>query len=344
MSQSAIPKGSWVLVTGATGLIGSSVSSEILSAGYKVRAPIRNAEKGSFLTSLFEKKYGAGVFDTVLISNMAEPGALTEAMKDCAGVVHIMNNNCFSPDPNEVITKSLAFVNNILTAAASTPSVKRVVYTSSASVLPPVAKPGLVTSSSWDPDADDIVAKAWAEPHVPEKATLVYYASKISEERACWEFVQREKPGFVLNTVVAGLIVGDNLHPKLISSSNGAVLGLLQSHPRAVGFLAGISPTYFVNLKDAALLHLAALTMDHVADQRILALGEIFDYNHTLDVLGKLVPGSNLPAKVDGLAKPVAELDTAASVELLKKLSQDGFVGLDESITRCISTAATGTA
>ncbi len=273
---------------------------------------------------------------------MTKPGALDEAMEGCAGVVHVASESSFSPDPNKVITPSVAFTKNILNSAAKASSVKRFVYTSSQATLPPLKEPGVIRGTSWRSDADGLIAHAWAEPYTPDKSPIVYVASKICAERACWEFVEQEKPGFVLNSVVSGFNIGDVIHPQLISSSNGVVLGMMKSNPFAVGFIKGISQTNFVNVEDNALLHLAALTMDDTQGQRLLALGEAFDLNRMVDVLESLAPDSNLPPKVDNLGAAMAEVDTTREAELLKTLGKKGFAGFDESVHQCLTTATGG--
>lgn len=87
------------------------------------------------------------------------------------------------------------------------------------------AEPGTITGGSWIADTDQLVSYARAEPYTADKSPVVYAASKVVAEKACFEFVDREKPGFVLNTVVHGFAHGDVYDPRLISSSNGAVLG-----------------------------------------------------------------------------------------------------------------------
>jgi nucleoside-diphosphate-sugar epimerase len=270
---------------------------------------------------------------------MTAPGSLDEAMVGCAGVVHPASEMAFLPDPNKMITPSVALVNSVLRTAAKTPSVKRVVFTSSQAVFPPASEPGIINGSSWNPKADGLIAYAWAEPYTPDKSPAVYAASKISAERACWDFVAREKPGFVLNTVVPGFAIGWSLDPKTISSSNSVVLGLLNNAPFAVGMLNALCPTNFVDLGDCALLHLAALTDEEVRNERLVALGEIFDYNRMVDVLEKLVPGSNLPQKLEDPGNPVVEIDTKREVALLKGLGKDGFTGFEESVRICLAGA-----
>lgn len=312
--------------------------------GYKVRAPIRNAEKGKIVSDVFDKKHGPDLYTTILIDNMAEPGALKEAMEGCLGVIHVMSDTSMSPDPNKIIPTSLEFVRNVLRSAAATPSVRRVVHTSSTAVLPSITEPATITSSSWRPDADKIIEHAWAAPYAPEKAWIVYQANKILEERACWDFVKHERPNFVFNTIIPAVTFGEVLHPKLISSTNGAVLGLLDSDPFSVAFITGASPSNFVNVNDVARLHLAALITDRVSSRRLLALGEVFDLNRMVDLLGKLVPGSSLLLKLENVAMPVATVDIAYELELLKDFGRSGFVGFDDAVIECVLTGTKGTA
>ncbi|KAI0389656.1 NAD(P)-binding protein [Xylariaceae sp. FL0594] len=309
-----------------------------MKAGFKVRAPIRSAEKGELVTKIFHERYGADAFSTVLIPDMSVEGSLDEALRGCAGVVHGASEMGFSPDPHQMITPTLNMLNNILRTAARTSSVKRVVTTSSQAVMPSIAEPGHQDASSWTPQADGVIAYAWAEPYTPEKAGAVYAAGKISSERACWHFVKSEKPGFVLNTVVPGFTIGATLHPDMpVTSSNSVVRGMLESVDFAVGFLKVLSPTNFVDLRDCALLHLAALANADIQGQRLLALGEAFDFDKIVDILAELQPENNLPEKLTDGARGQATIDTRREQELLKAMGkEDGFTSLKESIRLCI--------
>ena len=77
----AIPPGSTVLVTGANGFIGSHVTDQLIQAGYLVRGTSRDTAKTAWMTDMFDKKYGKGKFDAVVVTDMAESGAFDEACK-----------------------------------------------------------------------------------------------------------------------------------------------------------------------------------------------------------------------------------------------------------------------
>lgn len=75
----AIPPGSTVLVTGANGYIGSHVADQLIQAGYLVRGTSRDTTKTAWMSELFDKKYGKGKFEAVVVKDMAESGAFDEA-------------------------------------------------------------------------------------------------------------------------------------------------------------------------------------------------------------------------------------------------------------------------
>lgn len=82
----AIPPGSTVLVTGVNGFIGSHVADQLIQAGYLVRGTSRDKTKTAWMTEIFDKKYGEGKFEAVVVKDMAESGAFDEA---CRGTLRV---------------------------------------------------------------------------------------------------------------------------------------------------------------------------------------------------------------------------------------------------------------
>ena len=83
----AVPYGSTIVVTGASGLIGSHVVDQALAAGYKVRATSRSAETNSWLADHFNDKYGPGSVDIVEVADMEAEGAFNDVVKGTCAFV-----------------------------------------------------------------------------------------------------------------------------------------------------------------------------------------------------------------------------------------------------------------
>lgn len=78
---------SYILVTGATGLVGSHVVDNLLRKGYKVRAVARSKQKAdNFLSA---RAQYASKLDFYFIEDLTDPGAFDEAAKDIDGVIHV---------------------------------------------------------------------------------------------------------------------------------------------------------------------------------------------------------------------------------------------------------------
>lgn len=116
----------------------------------------------------------------------------------------------FGPDPNDVITPTVKFGLEIIKTAATIPTIKRFVYTSSstAATLPYPNKEFTVEHDSWDEPA---IEQAWAPPpYESDRVYAVYAASKTQTEQALWKFVKEAEPGFVLNTGITRTSLYEN--------------------------------------------------------------------------------------------------------------------------------------
>lgn len=160
-----------MLVTGATGYIGSHVVEELLAAGYKVRGTSRSKDKAAYLTDLMDKKFGKGNLEIVEVPDMIADDAYTEAVKGVSGIVHLASIVTFSANPDEVIPPTVKGTLNVLEAASTEPKVKSVVYTSSSTAaLSPVSNEKIiVTRDTWNNAAVERVRTS-ASPHAYGKS------------------------------------------------------------------------------------------------------------------------------------------------------------------------------
>lgn len=143
-------------------------------------------------------------------------------------MAHIATNVSFSSDPNAVIPEVVAGALSVLKSASRTPSVKRVVYTSSAITtgFPQPNTPLVTTPQSWNTAASTL---AWAPgPYEEDRKWPVYAASKTEAEQACWKYMEEEKPGFEFSTVLPCTNFGASLLKGQVAETLGWIETLLK--------------------------------------------------------------------------------------------------------------------
>ena len=94
-----------------------------------------------------------------------------------------------------------------------------------------------------------------------------------------------------------------------------------------------------VDVEDNALLHLAALTLPDVQNERLIAIADRFTYNGLLDIMAKYDLKKQLPDKLEDQPPICTEFDRKRSLELLGRYGRSGFISVEESVRRCLSTA-----
>lgn len=244
----------------------------------------------------------------------------------------------FRDDPNLVITPVVAGVKNALKAAASTPTVKRFVLTSSSNslTLPMPNTKYHLDQNSWN----EISSKeAWkTEGYDPAARPMhIYSASKVEGERAAWDFMEKEKPHFVLNTVCPNFNIGEILDKRQPGSSSGYIRALWEGNPQITGILQHFPPQFAIDVKDDARLHVAGLTMEDVKGERLLALTEPFNYSRWVESLKKIDPSKDFPPAPENEGKDIGTVDMKRSIELLKRMGVAGLTPLDESVKQLIA-------
>lgn len=118
-----------VLVTGASGFVGSAVVRNLVDAGWRVRALVRASSR---LDNL------AGVDAEPVTGDLRDLDSLVNAMRGCRGVFHVAADyRLWTPDAaatEAMYASNVEGSRNVLRAAART-GVARVVYTSSVATL-----------------------------------------------------------------------------------------------------------------------------------------------------------------------------------------------------------------
>lgn len=143
-----------VFLTGATGFVGSHVLRELLAAGFRVRALVRDA--GSRIDAC----------ETVA-GDLQHAGDLTQALEGCRYLVHCAALYSFAPGDRDAIARVNVRGTQTLFAAAHVAGVERAVLTSSSATLGP---------------CDD--SQPVTEEHYADENGEGYHHSKLEQERA----------------------------------------------------------------------------------------------------------------------------------------------------------------
>lgn len=218
-----------VLVTGATGFIGSHTTAALAGAGHDVVVLVRNPAR---LAPALDPH---GVNPEVVIGDMTDADAVTRAVSGCDAVIHAaaqigVGGGSAASDTN------LEGVRTVIGAAIDA-DVQRIVYTSSVTVHLPTDAPAVTVDCPL------------AEPMSP------YGASKLAAERLVRSW---QADGHPITTVVSGGIYGPQ--PTDLINSYAAVLAALDTL-----MLCPPGGTWVIDVRDVATL----LTRIVESDQRV---------------------------------------------------------------------------
>ncbi|KAF7376925.1 NAD(P)-binding protein [Mycena sanguinolenta] len=316
MSFDRIPKGSLLLVTGATGLIGSAVTDAALARGFKVRGVTRSISKAVLFQKSLDDKYGKGNFELVEVKDLAAPDAFDGVLEGVAGVLHLATDSSFSISYDVVVGSVVAATVGLMKAAAKVPSVKSFVLTSSRIAIfnPDYDQPEISPKlGQWGDHFVD-AAKQTPDDH-PMKPVLIYAASKVQGEHAAWDYYNSAHPSYSFNAILPDLVLGPAFNP----------------HPRPI--LQFVKPASLaVDVRDVASVHLAALLSTSTQGKRIWAAAHRFEINDILAIWREAFPQRKFVEDFKLPQQPKITLELAESEKLLKAFEGRSWLSLKESV------------
>ncbi|KAJ4185632.1 hypothetical protein NW767_012841 [Fusarium falciforme] len=332
--MSLVPPGGLVLVSGANGYIASVTIQVFLQRGYRVRGTVRSVASNAWMTTHFGPS-----FELVEIPDIHSPGAFDMALKGVDGVAHIAMNMDMSPQNQAIINNTIKTNLRLLEAAAAEPSVKSVVITSSlaACILPETGKPYRVTPATWNTAAIEQTARAWNGEGIPRWYGIAPYgAAKARGEQEAFKWVREHNPSFSFNTVVPNVNFGTTVSPENMGyrSSSAVIDAVVKGYPAAPSILPS---QWYVDVEDTALLHLGALTLDDVHDERLLAFVGRYLWTQVLEILHRRYPQEIMLQSAEEPAVDAGEVENERSIEVLKKMGkEDGFTSLEDTLVKAV--------
>lgn len=227
-----------VLITGASGLLGSNTAAEFLKRGYQVRVLIRRSSRTTALGGLeVEKVYG----------DLADTESVQKAVRGCQYVVHAAaNTRQWGIAAIDYQRDNVESVNKI-TQAALRYGIERLIFVSTANVFQPGDKtrPGDETTTA-----------------APALSDTYYISSKLAAENLIQAKVRQEGlPAIIVNPT---FLIG----PRDAQPSSGRLL-LHGLRHRVVLCPAG--GKNFIDVRDAACGIANAITQGRIGRRYLLA-------------------------------------------------------------------------
>lgn len=285
-----------VLVTGATGHIGFGVLALLLKSGYQARVASRRLASVEKLKELPSIRPYANSVSFIEVPDFLAEHAFDEAVKGVDYIIHLASP---IPDPahagtefdvrKDYIEPAVQGNFGLLQAATTSPSVKRIVITSSVVILK--SKPeGNATKVGPDDLAPLLDISAYEYSRNPR---IAYAESKKQSNAAVEEFIAQRKPQYDVVHVLPAFVQGRNETVTSVKELRERV----SSNTTMVNYVLGtkeegVAPSNLVLLDDVAAAHVAALSSEIVSDgERFIAVyPEEVPWNTIDPIVQKLFP------------------------------------------------------
>ncbi|TYH10014.1 hypothetical protein ES288_A07G143800v1 [Gossypium darwinii] len=309
--------GKTVCVTGASGYIASWLVKQLLLRGYTVKASVRDPNDPRRTQHLLGLE-GAESRLMLLKADLLEQGSFDPVVEGCVGVFHTASpfyHDVLDPEA-ELLDPAVKGTLNVLSSCAKTPSVKRVVLTSSIAAVAYNGKPRT---------PDVVVDENWfSDPDYCKDLKLWYVVSKTMAEDSAWKF-SKEK-GIDMVAINPAMVIGPLLQPTL-NTSAAAILNLIKGAETFPNATFG-----WVNVKDVATAHIQAFEIP-LASGRYCLVERVVHYSEIVNILHHLYPSLQLPQKCAG-DKPYVPT-YQVSKEKAKSLGIE-FIPLDASLKETV--------
>lgn len=252
-----------ILVTGASGYIASWIVLQLLEQSYKVHAAVRNKSKVDKIDHLLkmQEKYGQNL--KLYEADLLKDGSFAKAMEGCEVVIHTASPFQLNVKDveKELVAPALEGTRNVLKQANQTPTVKRVVLTSSCAAIYGDAmdlqktEKGVFTEAHWNSSS--------TMKHEP------YSYSKTIAEQEAWK-IQKQQNQWDLVVINPSFVMGPSLSKRKDGESVAFMIQMLSG-----GFKTGVPNLTFgyVDVRDVAAAHVLAATKPEAKGRHILSQG-----------------------------------------------------------------------
>ncbi|KAF4503311.1 aldehyde reductase II [Fusarium agapanthi] len=303
--------------------LSSNISCDVFSSARRTDPHNRRKWLHSQRCRASVKAFFGPHFELVEVPNISTPSAFNEALQGVDGVVHTAMNMDMNPQNQGVIEYTINSNLYLLEAAAKDPKRQECCYYAVTSCM----RSSNGRRTPWDGQGNP----RW-------HGIVLYGAAKARSEQAAFAWVREHKPSFSFNAGIPNVNFGIAISPENMSyrSSAAVIDAVVKGYPDAPSILPS---QWYVDVEDTELLHLVALTLDDVNNERLLAFGGRYCWTVILEILHRRFPGKVLLKDVKESAVDAGEVDTERSAQILRKMGMlEGFNSLEETLVKAVRT------
>jgi dihydroflavonol-4-reductase len=288
-----------VLITGASGFIGSHIIIQLLEKGYKVRGTLRNMKRAESMLEIYRKhvSFPDDQMEFAEVDLLKDEG-WDEAAEGCDYLLHVASPFVLDQPKDEMVLIKPATEGTIRALkAAKNNSIKKVVLTSSVASI----------AFGHDESRTSFDENDWTNPD--GKGVTAYVKSKYYAEKEAWDFMEKEGGDMKLSVVNPSAVLGPVLEKDYGTSAEIVQKSLSSALP---GFPNVGFP--IVDVRDVASMHILAMETEAANGERFVCSNDFIWFKEVGEIMRNNLPeewAKKIPKRVmpDWLMRVVALFD-----------------------------------